>query len=258
MDRTIGVEREWFITRNGIIVPCIGELLPGLHKACDLLGLPKDLFTFELFAGQVEDRTPPATNTKELLSFLSRNENILYSVGNELDLKFSCVDFVESEALGKLCVNPFSQRHIAIWDKIGMKEKIAASQVAAIHIHISAGLEEAVAILNHCRIPVIDKLVTIGDFSSGKRINSYRTMAKTYGDPPLFNGGNELLSYIKERGGERDVWDLVRYKPSTNTVEFRMFGATNKNEKIIEFVYACQNICNDAVYNYSINKSLYV
>ena len=71
-------------------------------------------------------------------------------------------------------------------------------------------------------------------------------MAQVYGDPPQFNGFSELLAYIASKGGERNVWDMVRYKLSTQTIEFRMFGATDCENKIIDFVRACQEIVESA------------
>ncbi len=242
MKITIGIEREWFILKDNKIAPFIGKLLPELEIECTRRNLPKELFSFELFAGQVEDRTRVASSVQEALCFLHSNEEILMAVGRRLGLQFLCTEYVSEEDLGELVVNPFNPRHKEIWQGLQKIEKVSASQVAAIHIHISATLEEAMCVLNFCRKPIIDDLCKLGDFSSGKRMESYRTMAKVYGDPPEFENSNDLLSYIKNKGGEKNVWDLVRYKPSTGTVEFRMFGATNNDSFIALFILACEEV----------------
>lgn len=240
--RTIGVEREWFITENGRIIPKIGMLLPKVWEQAQTNGFVKTQFGFELFAGQIEDRTKVSVSIFDLAASLTENERLLRTVSNSMGLDIFCKDYVTEEELGELVVNPFNERHQKIWAEIPKERKVAASQVAAIHVHISATLEEAVKILNACRKELIDELVALGDFSAGKRIQAYRVMAKTYGEPPLFKDGDDLMNYIFRHGGERDVWDLVRYKPSTGTVEFRMFGATENQAKIVEFAQASQTV----------------
>jgi len=230
--RTLGVERERFILRSGEIVPSIDKLLPELHRFCGERGLPLDLFGYELFAGQVEDRTRPTESVDGIMIALDENDQTLREVGDCLGLQFRCIEYVTEEELGELVVNGFSERHKQIWSAIPHARKVAASQVAAIHVHVSVTPGEAVQVLNHCRIDVIDELAKLGDFSGGKRLAAYRTMAETDGVPPKFSDPVGLMSYIKTKGGERNVWDLVRYKPLTGTVEFRMFGTTESQMAI--------------------------
>jgi len=244
--RTLGIEREWFIMRNGNIVAGVGDVLPKLWEIVETRGFNKSQFGYELFAGQIEDRTEPVPCTESLIDSLKKNEALLKEIGESLGLHFVCKDFVTEEELGELVVNPFDQRHKSIWAEITRERKVAASQVAAIHIHVSVTPEEAVQILNYCRRSVIDRLAKMGDFSQGKRLNAYRVMAKVYGDSPVFKDVDHLMKYIKDSGGERDVWDMVRYKPSTGTVEFRMFGATGDLEKIKSFVCAVQEVIKGA------------
>lgn len=242
MKRTIGIEREWFILSQGRIVPAIGHLLPILQAEAQNNGLKPSFFGYELFAGQIEDRTPPVIGIKNLITALKRNEKFLRRIGKNLGYDFICREYVTEEELGSLVVNPFDERHKNIWSKITKERRISASQVAAIHVHIGVSLSEAKSILNYCRKDVIDQLSVLGDNSNGRRLRAYRNMAGVYGDPPFFNDNEELLSYIDKAGGERDVWDMVRYKPSTNTVEFRMFGATESYKIIEKIVLACLEV----------------
>lgn len=223
--RTLGIEREWFITKNGKITPAIGSLLPFLREQITD-GFTEKNFGYELFAGQLEERTGICHGVDDLLTGLEKSALFCRRVASMLGLELMCCDYVTKEELGDLMVNPFDERHQRIWLEIDENKKVAASQVAAVHVHISASIDEAVSILNCCGREGITRLAAIGDFSQGKRLAAYRTMAGVYGDPPNFSTPNELSAYIKAKGGERDVWDLVRYKPSTGTVEFRMFGST--------------------------------
>jgi len=111
--------------------------------------------------------------------------------------------------------------------------------VVAVHVHLEVSPSKAVALLNYCREGIIENLIKLGDHSRGQRIKAYQAMAETNGVPPIFTNTKKLLDYIEHSGGEKNVWDLVRYKPSTGTVEFRMFGATENIREIIGYVEAC-------------------
>ena len=76
--KTYGIERERFIMNSlGQIVPKIGILLPKVHELAKRKGLPEKLFTYELFAGQIEDRILPYSNLKELKKALKKNSTPL-------------------------------------------------------------------------------------------------------------------------------------------------------------------------------------
>lgn len=239
--RTFGIERERFIVNDrGIVVPEIGKLLPEVQQLARERGMSEDLFSYELFAGQIEDRTMPSSTLEEMRAALVQNEVILLEAASNLDLGFDHSEFVEAGNVDTFEVNPFNERHRQIWAAIPCERRIAASVVAAIHVHISVTGKEAVKILNLCRSDVINHLILLGDHSNLRRINAYRTMAETDGVPPMFASLAEVKAYIGKKGGEKNVWDLVRYKPSTKTVEFRMFGATPNVDEILGFVTACR------------------
>ena len=242
--RTHGIERERFIMdiNSGQIVPEIGALLLKVQEIAKENGLPKELFTYELFAGQIEDRTLPCSNLKELGIALKVNDQIMLEAANQLGLAFDHSEIVEVSRITSLEVNSFDSRHKGIWKSISLERKIAASVVAATHIHISVSKDEIVDLLNLCREDIIDSLIDIGDHSNYKRIDSYRAMAGTKGIPPTFSSFAKLMDYINAKGGEKDVWDLVRYKPSTGTIEFRMFGSTQSVKEVLRYVKACLNI----------------
>lgn len=248
METTIGVERESFIVNlhDGKIVPKIGILLPELHKKVDVINcscinkISASNFGYELFAGQIEDRTSIHSSIDELVEEMKLNEKIIKTVSKSLGLGILTKDYICEEELGELIVNPFDVRHQKIWSTISHEKKVSASQVAAIHVHVG-GLdsEQVVKILNVCRENIILKLASLGDFSEGKRLVNYKNMSGSNGVPPMFTCFEEVIKYIAEKNGERNVWDLVRYKITTNTVEFRMFGATSDYNKIRNFVIEC-------------------
>lgn len=241
--RTFGIERERFIINSqGKIIPAIGELLPLVHRIARERGLTENRFSFELFAGQIEDRTPPCNSHEEIKAALLENDDILLEAADSLNLGFDHSEFVEKEWVKAFKVNPFDERHRQIWASIPDDRRTAASIVAAVHIHISADNEEVVQILNLCRRDVVNHLIAIGDHSCFKRINAYCVMAETDGISPVFTNLSEVMEYIVSKGGEKNVWDFVRYKPSTQTVEFRMFGATQSVEEILGYVKACQDV----------------
>jgi len=245
MKRRIGIERERFIvdpfTRK--ILPVIGCVLPQAWERAKAKFIPVTRFGYELFAGQIEDRTPPCASVQELKMALRTNDKILKEVaeGNFLDFDFT--EFAKELEPSFLLVNPFDKRHKKIWYSISEERRLAASQVAAVHVHIEVNQEEAVKVLNACDKDLINWLIKIGDHSHGKRISAYRLMSQSDGIPPLFSSGEELLNYIQKHGGERNVWDFVRYKPSTGTIEFRTFGTTEDIEEIIYYVEICLNTC---------------
>ncbi len=241
--KTLGIERERFIiNQHGDVVPEIGKLLPRVHKLARKQNVPTEQFTFELFAGQIEDRTPPCEGLEAIETALLSNDVILMEAARDLDLSFLHAEYIEKQSVTEFKVNPFDRRHQDIWESISEERRVSASLVAAIHVHISASDQEAVTTLNRCRKSVIQHLIDLGDHSSYRRTESYQKMAKTDGIPPLFANFREVLSYIDSNGGEKNVWDLVRYKPSTKTIEFRMFGATPEVSEILGYIQACREV----------------
>ncbi|MCR4279946.1 MAG: hypothetical protein NUV82_00795 [Candidatus Komeilibacteria bacterium] len=243
--RSIGIERERFIICAGKIQPLIGHILPFLEAGTKDEGGFKR-FGYELFAGQLEDRTMPRMTVEGALAQLEINDRIIASVCDARGISLLAADYVTEEELGELIVNPIDKRHKEIWEILTPERRVAASQVAAIHVHVgNLSADEIVRLLNYCRQDVIDILAEKGDFSDGKRLQAYRIMAEVNGEPPLFNNLAEILTYIKGKKGERNVWDMVRYKPVTKTVEFRMFGSTDDLNRISRMIEATLEVVHD-------------
>lgn len=238
---TVGIERERFIVSraNNKVVPAIGTLLPKIHMMAEQRGVHSCLFDYELFAGQIEDRTLPFNSLSALKEALMESDALMNEVASQDNLKFDFSEFIDENQISVLQVNPFNQRHKSIWQSLSLERKLAASRVAGVHVHLAATEESTVKLLNVCRKETIERLIKIGDHSDGKRMNAYTTMSQTNGIPPTFSNFQEVMKYIGEHGGEKNVWDLVRYKPSTKTVEFRMFGSTESVDEVIGYVKVC-------------------
>ncbi len=241
MNTTLGIERERFIISrfDNKIISAIGTLLPKVQEIGKSKGLPIGLFGYELFAGQIEDRTLPCESLSVLSDALIVNDSVMDEVAGQDGLAFDFSEFVEESQIVSLEVNPFDRRHKDIWQSISTERRSAASRVASVHVHLAVNECEALALLNACGKKEVERLISIGDHSRGKRIETYRKMAETDGIPPQFHCFEDVVAYINNHGGEKNVWDLVRYKPSTKTVEFRMFGATSNVHEVIEYVKAC-------------------
>ena len=246
--RTYGIERErFFVNASGTIVPAIGIVLPRAHELARAQGLDEFRFTYELFGGQVEDRTPVCADLAQVKQTLTENDLLLIRAAQENGYSFDYSEFADAERISDLVVNPFDARHASIWTTLTPERRVAASVVAAVHVHLSVQEAEVVPILNHCRREVIEELITLGDHSGRKRITGYCAMAQTDGVPPIFTTFDQVMAYVTEKGGEKNVWDLVRFKPSTQTVEFRMFGTTPDIEEICGYVRACRAVIDSAL-----------
>ncbi len=240
--RTLGIERERFITNDkNEIVSEVGILLPRVKKIASLKGLDEEKFTYELFAGQIEDRSSICKDLKEVEESLRENDIVMNQAAAELGLSYEYSEIVDDYRLTDLRVNPFNERHQKIFDKITMEQKIAASQVAAVHVHVSVEEEEVATALNIDR-EYLHNLIKLGDHSDGRRISTYQIMGGKQQFPPLFNSFDEIMNYINSKGGEKNVYDLIRYKPSTKTIEFRMFGTTGSIEEILNYTDECQKL----------------
>jgi len=178
----------------------------------------------------------------KLRAALIINDEILEQAAIRHGLGFDFTEFVEDFQMKDLVVNPLNKRHSEIWKTIFSEQRLAASRVAAVHVHIATTATQAVSLINLCDKDTIARLSEIGDHSNGKRIAAYRIMTQSKSIPPRFVDVDELLKYIEGHKGERNVWDLVRYKPTTQTTEFRMFGTTEDIKEIVSYVEICLSL----------------
>ena len=220
----------------------IKSFTSAINRIAQERGISPQLFGYELFAGQIEDRTPPCESLNGLRESLVVNDDILEQAALQYGLGFDFSEFAEHYQIKDLVVNPFDQRHKEIWNSISQERRLAASRVTAVHVHIATTPAQAVSLINLCDKDIVGRLSEIGDHSNGKRLAAYKIMTQVESISPRFSDVDELLKYIQKHGNERNVWDLVRYKPSTQTTEFRMFGTTEDIEEIVGYVEICLNL----------------
>jgi len=238
---SIGVERERFIVKNGIIVPMIGELLPVVKKKAKEEGIDPNQFSYELESSQIEDRSKVCDSVADLRRSLLENDDILALAAELLELDYEFSEYVEASRFSELKVNSFNERHQILFEKLNNEMKMCAAQVAAIHVHFGVNRRDIVRCLN-IQKEKLEYLIKLGDHSNMLRMKSYLKISNNVCFPPEFNSYDEVMNYISSKGGEKNVYDVIRYKPSTETIELRMFGTTSDNEEVIKYVEESANV----------------
>lgn len=241
METSIGVERERFIVdlRTNMVVTSIDKLLPVVKRVSRSFHVSEDFFGYELFAGQIEDKTPPCITLQSLRESLTKNDVVLKDAAVEAGLGLDCSEIIKNERMPDLRVNPFDRHHKEEWESYSTEMRRDISSLAGVDVHLSVTEDQAVALINFCRKKIIGRLIEIGDHSNGKRMDRYRAIIQNDGIPPVFSDFNHLMLYIQGHNGEKNITDLVKYRPSIKTVEFKMFGATEKVDDVIEYAEVC-------------------
>lgn len=222
----VGIERERFLKNAaGLYVP----------RAKKFLSEVKDShWTHELSACQVEDRTDPRNNTLELKYDLVRNTNngiyAAQNIGAEI--------ITEEVASFHVPLDVFPlERYKNIVQTITKDRLRSACRVAGIHIHMGVGsIDEAIRVHNVCNA-YRNKLIHMGDHSSGERIALYKEMAPQWSSPHYENVEHFFETATIEGFSEspKQCYHLVRISVH-GTVECRMFGVTPHEDEIIYWV----------------------
>ena len=250
--RKVGIERERFIVdpktgrknpvtgeidaRTCQIVSRIDDLLPEVWKVADERRIPRERFMYEGYAGQIEDKTDPFTVLDEIRRQLIENDMILDEAASKLGLAYDFTEYVEEERLENLNCNTINERHIQLWkEKDREKWILPVCRIIGVHVNIETTDDETVKIFKQGR-PMIDSLCRIGDHSDLKRVKTWDTIMQRPAYPPSFNNYEEILTYTRAKGGAKNVWDLIRYKPDLQVTEFRMFGATPSVDEVIDYI----------------------
>ncbi len=229
----VGVEREYFITDNGTIVPRAKEVL-------NLL--PQPNFGYELSACQVEDRSGPCP-LDELGNRLEENDRLIEKVLATLRLD-----------RGFLEVAPYAMPLDVYPDPTGryaeitrnMPEEIlrAACRVTGTHIHIGMPDHETAVKTYNRVISKTEELCQMGDHTNGERLAIYRIMAPDY-VPRNWANWEDFENYALRNGfaeDPRQCWQLIRLSIH-GTIEFRMFGSPQSNEEVLKWATVCYQLC---------------
>lgn len=236
----VGVEREQFTTDlSGAIVPSS----PAYIQA--LAGLPRidrvD-FGFELSACQIESKVGPTT-LADLPSLLEQAEKRLEHVDRQLGHRRVNLEVAPIDMPLDIYPDP-TGRYQQITRNMPAETLRAACRVAATHVHVGVrNIEHAIDAFN-AAIEHVEELIRDGDGSGGERIALYKTMAKEF-TPRRIESADDFFERACSAGYEHDprsCWTIVRISVH-GTIEFRMFGATDSREKIIEWASKCHTIC---------------
>ncbi|MGB0757481.1 MAG: glutamate-cysteine ligase family protein [Patescibacteria group bacterium] len=223
--RTLGIEDEGFIVKDGIVIPRVADVLQLLVQGCLERNLLPTQFSTELFAGQIEVKSVPCSNVDELFSQIKVLRNYLSDTAVGFGASIMHVEFVPEDELGQLLVNPCNDRHLRLWQTLDYSVRVAASQVASFQIHVGVTPDEAVRILKYANESVVRDLLELGDNSEGKRLKAYTLVTHESGFHPSMSTISELYRHTyRNNFNPKDNWDWIRWKPSTHTLEFRMFG----------------------------------
>lgn len=234
----VGVERECFLTQNDNIVPMSPQVLSVL---------PKDnRFGYELSACQLEERIGPCKLSDVPKSLQDNNKEIQAA---ELRLNFSrCYCEVAPDDMPLDVFPDPTGRYQKITANMPRETLLSACQVAAVHIHIGMPDHATAMRVYNQVIDHLDILSAWGDNSNGRRLDIYKKMAPDFLPRPYFSW-QDFYTEAKEKHfwqDPRKCWHLIRLSIH-GTIEFRMFGTTADNEKILAWAEYCQEICRIAM-----------
>lgn len=235
----VGIERECFITDlRGNIVPRSAEILSVLTD--------RSKFGYELSACQLEDRIGPVP-LDVLPVAISENERILCWAETKMGFRRMFSEVASKDMPLDIYPDP-DGRYQVITKNMSQDILEAACRVAGTHIHIGMPDHETAIRVYNKVIKESKKLIKMGDGSSGERLKIYKVMAPDFCSP-AYASWEEFYSVAKEKGFSNDprkCWNLIRISVH-GTIEFRMFGATDNLDKIVEWAKICHNLCEVAM-----------
>ena len=262
----VGVEREQFTRRNGIIAP-IAHLI--LAKAGtnqfgpweqDFGFTPDERFGYELSACQVESRIGPCKLT-DLKSKLYQTAQALNEYvenarterdrhGHKYaDHIFDLSDVSVAPADMPLDIYPDATgRYKRIAEKMPRHVLLAACRVIGTHIHVGMPDHETALRVYNQVIKKYDWLCARGNGSFGERLDIYRIVAPDC-DPKPYADWADFYRVAMEKDFHEDprkCWTLIRISKH-GTIEFRMFGATDSIERIVGWAKICHDLCKEAM-----------
>lgn len=227
-----GVERERFLIDGQ------KKLSPRAEEFLKLIR--DDAWTYELSACQVEDRTCPSRDLRDIFQNLASNTAAGEKTAKLIGLGLKSLEVASPDM--PLDVYP-DERYRKIVKNISPEKLLAASRVTGTHVHVGvSSIEEAIEVYNLLRLE-IDRLIKMGDHSSGLRLELYKTMALNW-EPPFYRNISDFYDVALKEGfldNPRNCWHLIRISRH-GTVECRVFGSTDLEEEIVEWVSAIKSI----------------
>jgi gamma-glutamyl:cysteine ligase YbdK (ATP-grasp superfamily) len=244
-DRTkalfIGMERECFLARKGVIVPEAYRMLKYLGD-----GSGKGSFGYELSACQFEDRVGPCL-IDHLGREIEKNETVLAVAEKGLELERLFCEVAPVDMPLDVYPDP-TGRYRSITEKMSKEILLAACRVAGIHFHVGMPDQETALRVYNQVIGYHGELCTDGDRSRGERLSLYGMMAKSSA-PVAYRDWFSFYEYAEESGfadDPRRCWHLIRISIH-GTIEFRMFGSTADRLLIDRWARKCHGLCQQAL-----------
>lgn len=243
---TFGAERECFTVKDGLVVPVVKQILKQFAQGKH--GFNSDQFCAELFAGQLEMRTTVSHSISQLLDQVTRLSALATQLATDLGCQIWHREYVSERQLGELLPNPLDQRHQSIWNTFSRDKQIAASQVASFQIHVGMTKKQAVRVFQYANQTVVDALIGLGDNSERKRLNACHLVIGKSCMHPSFNSVREMIRHTyRNNNNPKNNWDWIRWKPTTQTLEFRMFGNHEDISVLEKYCEAVQYIVRQAI-----------
>jgi len=229
----IGSEREFLLLRDEKIVPIAVDVLKGINST-------NGTFGYELSACQLESRTNPCS--LELFpKELQRVEDLLVVAEKNIGFRRSFKEVGPRTMPRDIYPN---ERYVEIASHKSVEELLAACRVVATHIHVGMPNHETALIAYNKTLQYVERLCELGDHSGGKRLAIYRKMASNC-TPPNYDTWRDFYAKAVTEGftnDPRQCWTWVRISKH-GTIEFRMFGTTNKLSEIVKWAQICHKIC---------------
>lgn len=250
----IGVEREYFVANRGDrnIIPLADKVIAHAHKIGwksnegETSG-PGDTLGYELSNAQLEMRTRPHSSLLSLREELEHNDRELIKTLEDLGLVALHTEVGPPDMPLDIYPDP-TGRYQAITKNMPRDTLSAACRVIGTHVHI--GMHDhgsALQVYNHV-LSYLGELCEIGNGSFGERLAIYRRMAPDY-EPKPYASWDDYYQTALMRGFAEDprkCWTLVRISVH-GTLEFRMFGATDSIDRVVNWASRCHALCEEAI-----------
>ena len=181
----VGVEREGFLIRNGVISPIAAEIIPAIGHP-DIVN--------EFSACQLEDRIGPC-QLFEMRARLEDMDSIIREAESRLGFERRLMELAP-EDMPLDCFPAPDGRYIMLRERLSHVQLMAAHRVAGTHIHIGIGSHEQALQAYNRAIPHWRRLCEMGDHSKGARLALYPLVAKHY-IPEPYTSWKEVYNHNK-------------------------------------------------------------
>lgn len=232
---SVGIERECFITDSD------GSIMPWAPRVLDHLGIC-DRFGYELSACQLEDRVGPCA-LSDAPKELQRNEADITRAEKAVGFRRLFTEVGPDNMPLDVYPDP-AGRYARIVESLSQEKLLAACQVTAVHVHIGMPDHHAALKVYNNVIRFLPELCTLGDGSTGRRLEIYKIMAPQHTPRPYSTWGDYRREALARRfvNDPRQCWDLIRISVH-GTIEFRIFGSTSDLAKIHMWASRCHELC---------------